>query len=252
MYSTEIYQYIPRQLVVIDIGSSPRRYENVYAKTLKLHKGSDSRLQFQFLNQEQKPVDITGKEITFRLISYDNSKILLQKSLVNTLSLTGIAELRVTSDNLDDINAQKCYYSLELPDDLGLNVPGLVDKNGTGRGVIDVVNSVFPSHISAQQLTILYDTNSGGPTGTYYSSVLTTQYNPKITMQVAYDGFVGNATVQGSTNGTSDWYDIEMFEYDDPTAPVTDTYGYSIVGYHPYVHVKFDSTVGNVTNILAR
>jgi hypothetical protein len=252
LYSTEIYQYIPRQLVVIDTGSSPRRYENVYAKTLKLHKGSDNRLQFQFLNQEQKPVDITGKEITIRIISYDNSKILLQKSLVNTLSLTGIAELRLNADNLSDINTQKCYYSLELPDELGLNVPGLMDKNGTGRGDIDIVNSIYPARIPAQRLSILHDTTPGAPAGTYYSSILTTQYSPKITMQLSYDGYVGTVTIQGSTNGTSNWYDIEMFDYTDPTTPTTGSEGYTVEGYHPYINVKFDSTIGNVTNIIAR
>lgn len=249
MYSTEIYQYIPKQLVVVDIGSSPRRYENVYAKTLKLHKGSDSRLQFQFLNQEQKPVDITGKEITFRLISYDNSTILLQKSLVNTLSLTGIAELRVNADNLSDITAQKCYYSLELPDELGFNVPGLIDKNSTGRGDIDIVNSVYPVRIPANHLTVLHDTTDGMPAGMYNSSTLTTQYRSKITLQVSYDGYVGMATIQGSTNGTSHWYTIEEFEYVDP---VTGSEGHAITGYHPYIRIMFESTVGNVTNILAR
>ena len=252
MYSTEIYQYIPRQLVVVDVGSSPRRYDNVYAKTLKLHKGSDSRLQFQFLNQEQKPVNITGKEITFRLISNDNSKILLQKSLVNTLSLTGIAELRVNAEDLSDILAQKCYYSLELPDELGLNVPGLIDKNGTGRGNVDIVNSIYPARIPSQQLTVLSNTNNGGPTDSYNSSTLTTQYSPKITMQVSYDEYVGNVTIRGSTNGTSHWYDIESFDYSDVDYPVTGSEGYTLTGYHPYVQLKFDSTVGKVTNILAR
>lgn len=247
MYSTQIYQYIPRQLVVIDIGSSPRRYENVYAKTLKLHKGSDSRLQFQFLNQEQKPVNITGKEITFRLISYDNNKILLQQSLVNTLALTGIAELRVHADSLSDIHTQKCYYSLELPDELGLNVPGLMDKNGTGRGDIDIVNSVYPSHITAQQLSI-----NAPVSGTYYSSVLPTKYNPKLTVQVGYAQFVGITTIQGSTDGTSNWYNIEVFDYSDPLNPAGGSDGYLVTGYHPYIKIKFDSTIGNVFNILVR
>ena len=249
MYSTEIYQYIPRQLVVVDIGSSPRRYENVYAKTLKLHKGSDNRLQFQFLNQEQKPVNITGKEITIRIISYDGSKILLQKSLVNTLSLTGIAELRLTADNLADIVAQKCHYSLELPDELGLSVAGLIDKNSTGRGEIDIVNSVYPTRIPANKLTILNNTNSGSPSDTYYSSVLSTMYSSKLAIQLSYVSYTGNTTIQGSTTGTSNWYDIEKFEYPSPT---TDTEGYIVNGYHPYVQLKFESTVGNVTNILAR
>ena len=50
-----------------------------YAKTLTLHKGVDNQIQFQFLNQEQKPIDITGKEITCRIISYDGSQVLLNK-----------------------------------------------------------------------------------------------------------------------------------------------------------------------------
>jgi hypothetical protein len=231
---------------VIDTGSSPRRYENVYSKTLKLHKGSDNRLQFQFLNQEQKPVNITGKEVTFRLISYDNNKILLQQSLVNTLALTGIAELRVHADSLIDIGTQKCYYSLELPDELGLNVPGLVDKNGTGRGDVDIVNSVFPVRVISNELSVVAES------GTYYSSILDTKYTSKITMQITYAQFTGTTTIQGSTNGTSNWYDIDMFDYTDTLSPAAGSNGYTIMGFHPYIRVKFDSTIGNVIKILAR
>jgi hypothetical protein len=222
----------------------------VYAKTLKLHKGSDSRLQFQFVNQDQKPVNITGKEITFRLISYDNSKILLQQSLTNTLPLTGIAELRVHMDSLSKIVPQKCYYSIELPDDIGLNIPGFMDKNSTGRGDIQIVDSIFPKYIPTQQLSVI----KGGPgaPATYYSSKLTTQYNPKITMQVIYDGYNGNVTLQGSTNGTSDWYDIDSMTYNDIDYPESGSQVYTINGYHPYIQIKFDSTIGNITNILAR
>lgn len=225
----------------------------MYAKTLKLHKGSDSRLQFQFLNQEQKPVNITGKEITFRLISYDNNKILLQKSLVNILALTGIAELRTNADDLNNVNTQKCYYSLELPDELGLNVPGLMDKNGTGRGDIDIVNSIYPERIPAQELTLMSYSNTD-PEGTYCSSVLATKYTPLITIQIVFTNFVGKVMIQGSTTGTSYWYDIELDDSYDPTAPVNGSLGYPIIGYHPYIRVKFEyqTEEAEVTKIFAR
>ena len=32
-----------------------------YSKPLTLHRGVDNQIQFQFLNQEQKKVDITGQ-----------------------------------------------------------------------------------------------------------------------------------------------------------------------------------------------
>ncbi len=49
-----------------------------YAKPLTLHKGVDNQIQFQFLNQEQKPVDITGKSITCRVINAQGNGTLIQ------------------------------------------------------------------------------------------------------------------------------------------------------------------------------
>ena len=70
MYSTSVFYYVQRNIVVLLSGYSPRRYMPVYAKPLTLHKGVDNQIQFQFLNQEQKPVDITGKSITCRILNY--------------------------------------------------------------------------------------------------------------------------------------------------------------------------------------
>ena len=58
----------------------------MYAKNLTLNKGVDNVLQFQFLNQEQKAVNLTGKEVTFRLISYNGQEVLLQKTVNILLS----------------------------------------------------------------------------------------------------------------------------------------------------------------------
>jgi hypothetical protein len=33
---------------------------------------------------------------------------------------------------------------------------------------------------------------------------------------------------------------------------VTDTLGYTVIGFHPYIRLQFTSNVGVVTNILAR
>ena len=87
----------------------------VYAKPLTLHKGVDNQLQFQFLNQEQKPVDITGKEITCRILNYEGNQLLLQKALTPQLAATGITSLFLNAADIENIDAQKCYYTLEIP-----------------------------------------------------------------------------------------------------------------------------------------
>jgi hypothetical protein len=151
------------------------------------------------------------------------------------------------------INTQKCYYSLELPDELGLNVPGLMDKNGTGRGDVDIVNSIYPERISARELTLL-ETVGSADTAIYYSSTLVTNYAPLSTIQIMFNDFVGTITIQGSTTGTSYWYDIEMVDFFDPVDTVYGSLGYPIIGYHPYIRIKFEfqNESGEVTKIFAR
>ena len=81
MYSTQVFIYTQRQIVVLLSGYSPRSYMPQYAKPLTLHKGVDNQIQFQFLNQQQKPVDITDKSIVCRIINNTGGEVLLQKAL---------------------------------------------------------------------------------------------------------------------------------------------------------------------------
>jgi hypothetical protein len=120
---------------------------------------------------------------------------------------------------------------------------------------MNIVNSVLPSFVPSAEVTI--------PTGqpfpnlapnsssnvTYVTSVINTEDNPILTIQTHYTEFYGDVTIQGSTQVDSDWYPI----YVDPDlADVTETRGYTIRGFHPFVRMSFTSNAGVVTNILAR
>lgn len=232
----------------------------VYAKPLTLHKGVDNQLQFQFLNQEQKPVDITGKEISFRAISYNGSKVLFRKALNVQLGLTGIASLFVNAAEIEDIDAQAAHYSLEIP--VGeFDFPVFVDQNAGARGDLNIVNSVLPAFIPSESITIptgqpfpnldpLVNPNNPLPNANiYYSSVINTEDNPVLTVQSTLTEYNGIVTIEGSTIVDGDWYPIVTSEDYSNT---TDTYGWSVRGYHPYVRMVFTSNAGVVTNILAR
>jgi hypothetical protein len=226
----------------------------VYAKPLTLHKGVDNQLQFQFLNQEQKPVNITGKSITCRIISYQGNQVLLQKALTLQLPATGICSLFVNAADIEDIDTQKCYYSLEIP--VGeFNFPVFVDQNAGARGDLNIVNSVLPNFVPSYEVTI--------PTGqpfpnvspnnisnqTYYTSVVSTNDNPICTFQTHFDQFNGNVVIEGSTIPDNDWYPITI---DPLLANVTETRGYTVRGFHPYIRMQFVSNAGAVTNVLVR
>lgn len=256
MYTTSVFYYVQRNIVVLLSGLSPRKYMPVYAKPLTLHKGVNNQLQFQFLNQEQKPVDITGKSITCRILSYTGNEILLQKDLTIQFGPTGIAALFVTPSDLIDIEAQKCYYTLEIP--VGdFDFPVFVDQNAGARGILNIVNSVLPNFIPSYEITIptgqqfpnTNPSNSGDSNLTYYTSVLSTNDNPVLTIQTEYIEYYGNTTIQGSSIVDNDWYDITTTE---TVSNVSQTVGYVIQGFHPYIRMQFTSNSGAVANILTR
>jgi len=227
----------------------------VYAKPLTLNKGVDNRIQFQFLNQEQKPVDITGKSITCRILNYTGTEVLLRKALDLDFALTGIPSLKVNAADIERIDAQRAYYSLEIP--VGeFDYPVFVDANAGARGDMNIVNSVLPSFVPSQTVTIPTGqafpniSNSSGNTNLVYdTSIINTQSNPVLTIQTRYDEYYGNVAILGSSIVDGDFYVIQA---DDDLANVTETRGYTIHGYHPFVKVEFTSNSGAVTNILAR
>lgn len=227
----------------------------VYAKPLTLNKGVDNKIQFQFLNQEQKPVDITGKEITCRVISYDGTAVLVRKALTLELPATGIAYLQLNAADIEDISPQKAHYSLEIP--VGaFDFPVFVDQNAGARGVMNIVDSILPSFVPSQTVTIPtgqafpnISNGSGNTNLVYYTSVINTQDNPILTIQTRYDEYYGNVAILGSTIVDGDWYPIET---ETDLANLTETRGYTIHGYHPFVKMQFTSNSGAVTNIIAR
>jgi hypothetical protein len=225
----------------------------VYAKPLTLHKGVDNQLQFQFLNQEQKPVDITGKSITCRILNYEGNQVLLQKALTLQLPANGICALILNAADLENIEAQKCYYTLEIP--VGdFDYPVFVDQNAGARGILNIVNSVLPNFVPSYEITIptgqqFPNSSNSSNTVTYYTSVLSTNDNPILTIQTEYLEFYGNTVIQGSSLGDADWYDITTT---DDVANSTQTVGYTIQGYHPYIRMAFTSNSGAVANILTR
>ena len=255
MYTTAVFLYTQRQIVVLLSGYSPRRYMPVYAKPLTLHRNVDNQIQFQFLNQEQKPVDITGKQITCRIINYEGNVILLQKSLTLQLPATGIAAIEVSAAELVPIDPQKCFYSLEIP--VGaFNYPVFVDQNAGGRGDMDIVNSILPNFVPSIEVSIptgqAFPNNNPNqnsqPDVTYYSSVIESSDSPILTFQVKLSEYYGNVDIEGSTTVSGGWYPITSNTYND----TTDTIGYTINGFHPFVRIGFTSNAGAITNILSR
>ena len=253
MYSTTVDYYVQRQTVVLYSGTSNRRYDIVYAKNLTLTKGVTNKIQFEILNQDQKPVDITGKTISFRLIKNDNSLTYIKKQVMPTLALKGLAELTLDSSDLLPVDPQSCYYSLVIDESFG-TMPVYVSPDSLARGIVRVVDAVLPEHVASISVSVPTHPVPNSIGVNFNSSEISTLdqklFSDEFSVQMKLVGYTGNITVQGSTIQSADWYNI--------IAPTTytnnsDVIWFSCEGYHPWVRVKFeDVTTGDIENILIR
>jgi hypothetical protein len=108
----------------------------VYSKILKAVKGVDTVLEFQFLNQDQKPINLENTTLTFKLIS-ENS-LLMSKALTIVVSAKGKAKITLTSSDLSSIESQRANYSIERVFN-SLTELAYVDDDAGTQGVIDIL-----------------------------------------------------------------------------------------------------------------
>ena len=266
MYSTTVYLYqqITKVLLVDTSGGYfTARYDPVYAKQLTVNKGVDNVLLFEFINQEEKPVNITGSSFVFRLMNQTGDQLLVEKPMV-TLSAT-LGRVKVVLDNEDTINitAQPGSYSIQRT--AGDYVQAAyVDANSGARADCNIVNSVFPAFVPSEMLTIptIYGKAQQlvpGPTNwpdwalypqpvnttqltEFFSSHIPTNDQSLTTVKMDLDHFTGTIKFQAADTYESVWYDVtSAWQYYDETS----TQYYNVVGFYPLIRAAFNNSQGS-------
>lgn len=263
MYSTTAYLYQQIQpVLLIDISgvgaTFDRRWQPVYAKSLKLNLGVDNVILFQFQNQDQKPVNITGSTFTFRVISQDGQNLLYAKELVVLNAATGRAKVTIPSSDNVYFQPQPASWSLEVSSGV-LEQAVLTDDYSGARGDIDIVDSVFPAFVASQVLTI---PSQAPANNVYYSSTVTTDGFNLTTFQLDSATLTGNLAVQGSSDATAytvEWYDVQFedLKTGNTVSNVqftnsSERLGFNVEGYHPYLRLSVQINSGNVDLIQYR
>lgn len=248
MYSTSAYLYHQKhRVVLIDTALTifNRRYDPVYSKKLTLNRGVDTVLLFEFINQDQKPVNITGSTFTFRAIAQDGKTLLFAQDLVVLNAATGKAKLTVASETLDVIEAQPARWSIER--ESGVLFEGVyVDDQASAQGFLDIVDSVYPEFVASSTVTI----PAGDGSSIDYSSAIETQSEDLTTLQITPSSFTGTIQMQGATSLDDDlWYDIgSSISYTNSS-----TRGHvNVAGFHPYLRLAITTTSGSISNITYR
>ena len=271
MYSTQVYifQQLTRVLTIdtVDGESFTYRYNPVYAKKLTINKGVDNVLLFEFLNQEEKPVDITGSTLLFRLISTDGAVLLLEQPMVILNGPTGRAKVSIPTANLMEIDAQPASYSITRASVI-LNEAVFTNAQSGARAPVDIVNSVLPAFIPSAELTIpttqMTSQFSYGGTSfsnwpdwagqywagnlSYWSTWNNTEYYSSFieptdvitTVQMDLLNYTGTIKAQAADNYQSIWYNVtDSTTYYNETKTIT----MNIVGWYPLLRLCFNNSI---------
>ena len=273
MYSTQvyIYQQLTRVLLMdTDAGETfTYRYDPVYAKQLTINKGVDNVLLFEFINQQEKPVNITGSTFLFRAISTAGDRILVEKELVTLNAPTGRAKVTLTSAELLEVLAQPATYSIQRTQPGGLVEAVFTNAQAGARAPVNIVDSVLPQYVPSAPLTIptlkltaqgsvdgtawsQFPSNpywAGNPNGgNYWNSFTNTEYfssfiepvNAITTVQMTLDGYTGTIKAQAAENYESIWYNVtESTTYLNKTG----TIHMNIVGWYPLIRMCFNNSI---------
>jgi len=277
MYSTQVYLYQQlARVLLMDTGGGESfiyRYDPVYAKRLTINKGVDNVLLFEFINQQEKPVNITGSTFLFRVINTESNELLLQKPMTILSAATGRAKVEFDGSELLDILAQPASYSIQRTQPGGgYSDAVFVDAQAGARAPIDIVDSVLPQFVPSAPLTIPTTELSnqfsyegvglenyaaspywqGNPNGSnnwnswvnpqFYSSFIEPR-QAVTTVQMDLVGYTGTIKAQAADNYQSVWYNIsDSVTYFNETR----TIHWNIEGWYPLVRLAFDSSLFSV------
>ncbi len=78
----------------------------MYARNLKVYKGVKNPLVIEMKNNDQKPVDITGKTFVFNILDQENRKTLISKTGTITNASKGKVQFDVTESDLLKVDGQ--------------------------------------------------------------------------------------------------------------------------------------------------
>ena len=246
-------QLVPRYLVsnrtflIADETGFTVEYNPVYKRQLQVYKGIQNLLEFQILNADQKPIDLTRytigdstdtPKIVFTAFDENKRKIIEREGELivadDSAVSRGLVSVRITENDLLNLKDQYLSYNVYLQDTNGISRLTYADTHFGMEGTIYVSSEAFPgpapTHSVSQFLAYQNDINNTEWYSEWISAQPGINGNDALHTAVIYtNGFVGDVTVQvtleNQIDGNSEsveWADVITVSLDgsSETEPV--------------------------------
>jgi hypothetical protein len=123
-----------------------QRNRFVYTRTLQLYKGVTNILKVTVLNSDQKPLNITGHQLTFNIVDdyvFANANVVLSTNVTVTNATIGTGYVALPALDLVQLDREQYNYNIKINTCWG-NVASYIDDNYGAAGQIFVSNSAYP------------------------------------------------------------------------------------------------------------
>jgi len=225
MQSNSIYLYQNKTDVQISDNTTNRRNIVVYASNLKLHKGVDNALFFQFKNSDQRRINIGNMQFCFVVFDERSAtkQILFELPVHIIDATTGKVSVTVPEQYLYTVETGQYQYAVTSIALDGTKHPTYVDDNLGMRGVVDIrlgaAPKFIPSHTllidqltkmteAVNGLTQVHENQSLHTVVAKFADGVTPGYTGDLTVQATMDNILTQAT-------NVSWFDVATISYVD-------------------------------------
>jgi len=145
----QINSYIYDNSVLAQYDVDPeilQRNKVVYTNTLQIYKGIDNILKIKVQNSDQKPVNITGFNLTFNIVEdyvFANATTVLSTNVTIVNANAGLGSVTISSLNMVQLTAEQYNYNVKINNG-SANIAAYVDDNYGAAGQIMVSSSAYP------------------------------------------------------------------------------------------------------------
>lgn len=260
MLKCPVYLYTNSYTVLLDLDQNTRTHNIMYQRDLKIQKGLQNKIQFQFKNSDQKLLRISNTETyVFSLFHAIDRRQLVERQITvlddGTTSTKGLGLLTLTES--DTVDLDKGHYRFSVKK---LNNDGTYDQTyantyyGIG-GTVELLEDVYPVLQPSQVVTTFqktYNYDIGAQRYEYYSGNLPSHPEYKSntalhTVAIYFNQYRGQVLVEATLQNTPGTFG------DFVTVASTSTNNYTGVSYlnfngvWSYVRVRHIPTKNPVT-----
>jgi len=269
MQKISCYLYSNRIPVIFDLTATTAECRIVYQRTIKIYKGLDNVIEFEFKNSDQKRQAIAVSTFKFTLMDQFRQEI-FQTNLNTNTGITGVATVTIPSTALAHLEHQLMSFSLYRVNNNGTNTPVYSDTYYGSGGTIDFIDNVMPKALSP----IIIDTflnvdliETYPLTVEKFASEVadisprnTIEESQSVSLEFRVNGLEAEVTVQVTedyiTNSETTWIELAQFSVIDTQDVISSTYNLAQYSNNlKWIKIRYNralTNTGNIDKVLVR